>query len=60
MRAKLYLIVAATIVAAFALGACAAPTPPPAQIVKETVVVEKCRGRKDRRETGREDRGEAG
>ena len=41
MRAKLYLIVAVTIVAAFALGACAAPTPPPAQIVKETVVVEK-------------------
>ena len=30
-----------TIVAAFALGTCAAPTPPPAQIVKETVVVEK-------------------
>ena len=55
MRAKLYLIVAVTIVAAFALGACAAPTPPPAQIVKETVVVEKVR-----RKTGREDRGEAG
>ena len=41
MRSKLHLIVAVTIVTAFILGACAAPTPPPAQIVKETVVVEK-------------------
>jgi peptide/nickel transport system substrate-binding protein len=41
MRSRLHLIVAVTIVTAFFLGACAAPTPPPAQIVKETVVVEK-------------------